>query len=211
MLTSRMLGHPCLRYQWYVAEGFPPFSSIREWQYNLSRTIESEGPNFFRETLWDTRSVKRIEFGGIQTTVFNSVFGGSPALPLDGVRLNRTYALYTRSFSPQAFLRLDKVKPHRVNVNVTFEALLNYHILAIHDIHLEPLLFCIDRARLSYRVLPLFDKLKGYEAKSENLFNTTQAVINSGVNDFTPPKSAYHCSRCVFRNKCQKGMLALTK
>lgn len=207
-LTARMLSHPCRRYQWYVVnKGFKEFDTVRNWKYNVNRSIENWGVEFFRDNLFMVEPIDKQELGGLYTTTRYSVLGRSESLPLEHVPLDTRYALYARAYSTRAYARIDQVKPHKVNVNLTLEALLNYHILAMRDEYYDPLVILIQRDDLDITIKPLFQKLPKFAEMSQQFFESTIEVIESSDNIFAMPKTDFHCSKCVFRSVCQKDLL----
>lgn len=208
IVTSRMVAHPCKRYQWYASQGFPDFDPVNSWKYDLNSSIESWGSKFFEYNLWVLTKLDYQYAGGLRTSRLFKVAGLSEALDINLVNKNQHYILYCRSLGTSAYRRIQTVKKiHKVNVNLTLEAMLNYHILSLHSIVYEPLVIFIDRGSLSYHIEPLFNRISNYESIAKSYFETTTQVIASPTNVFEVSESPYHCSRCIFRKQCQADLL----
>ena len=207
IITTRMVAYPCPRYSWYAARGFSPMSVIQEWKYETNRIIESRGIELFHQLLWNSEPVKRYQISPLTLSRVNYVWGLSEAAKIEGLGKNRKYVLYCRSMSPKSYDRIGKKKIHKVNNNVTLEALLNYYILSQNDEVYEPIILFINRGTLAYHIEPLFSRLNNFEHIATQYFEQVQEVLDSSQNVFSPPEAQHHCYTCLFKRKCQRNLL----
>lgn len=206
-ISARMLAHPCQRYQWFVfRQGFGESDTIHTWKYDLNRVIESWGVKFFEYNLWAVTPLDYVKLEPVRTSTLYKVQGFSEALNLPGVE-NRPYILYCRSVQNSGFKRIKQVKIHKVHKNVTLEALLNYHVLSMHDILYEPLVIFLNRDSLSYHVEPLFSRIKGYDKIAKSFYTQTLEAVESDLSSLPTPDSPDHCTYCPFRKECQTALL----
>jgi len=208
-ISTRMLAHACQRYQWYVVHrGFPGFDTFHDWQYNTNKIIEGQGIEYLRNNLWIVGDTPKVKLNDIHVTAKNTIFGESEALPIDTLQPKTKYVVLPRSLSRNAYGRIEQVRIHRVNVNVTLEALLNFHIFAQHDAYFMPVVLYIDRANLEIHVESLFRFMPNYESMSADYYSITLQSMQSEENSFSPPKSSFHCAKCIFRRMCQKDLVS---
>lgn len=208
-ISTRMLAHPCQRYQWFVVHrGFPSFDTTKNWKYNVNKLIENQGIEYLRDNLWVVGDTPKVKLNDIHVTAKNTIFGESEALPIDTLQSKTKYVVLPRSLSRNAYGRIEQVRIHRVNVNVTLEALLNFHIFAQHNAYFMPVVLYIDRANLEVHVESLFRFMPNYESMSADYFQLTLQSMQSEENNFSPPKSSFHCAKCIFRRMCQKDLVS---
>jgi len=203
-ITTRMIAHPCQRYQWYVSHiGFDAFTQIRQWKYTINQQIEHRGVEYFRIFGWEIGDIPECSLENIKVSRGSSIFTSPENLNVDTLEPNVKYQLLVRAMGGSAYKRVENVKIHKVNVNITLQALLDYHILATNDYYLTPAVMLIGRDGLEIHIDSLFKHLSKYSDMAKEYFNDTIIAIKSDKNEFDLPKNNFHCANCIFKKSCQ--------